>query len=84
MSVNLSTKPNVIVPDYKWTNIPLLPGPQHQNLITTQDNQITEEDQQAATTYYFGIQLVSATAVLGAITAARSTNYKQQTLFNIW
>ena len=73
------------------TNGPLVPVPVRARPIAVQDNQITEQDQQAATAHFFGTPLISVTnifgpligAVLGAVTANPSPIYIQQTLFGV-
>lgn len=59
--------------------------------IAIQNNQISAEDQQAATAQYFGIPLFTATNSLGpaigtipgTVTATPPPNYRQQTLFQV-
>ena len=69
--------------EFLLKNGPFLPVPPHQTIIATQDNQITDEDQQAATARCFGTLLITATAILGVVTAPLSHNYRQQTLFTV-
>ena len=74
--------------EFLHTNGPLTPIPHLVTPIAIQNNQIFEEDQQASTTYYVGIPLITATnvlgpalgTILGAVTAPPLPNYRQQTL----
>ena len=73
------------------TNGPLIPVPPWVTPIATQNNRITNKDQQATTALYFGTPLTTATnvlgsvlcTILGAITAPPPPNYRQQTLFRV-
>ena len=74
--------------DTNWPLIPILP---QITPIAIQNNQISKEDQQAATAHYFGIPLITANnllgpalgAVLSAVVAPPPPPpiYRQQTLF---
>ena len=71
------------------TDGPLVPVSISATPIDTQNNRISEEDQQSTTAQYFGIPLITATnvlgpaicAVLGTFTANPPPIYIQQTLF---
>ena len=77
--------------DFLLTNGPFVPAPSRKRPIAVQDNRITEQDQQAATAYFFGTPLITWTnilgpaigAVLGAVTANTPFTYMQQTLFDV-
>ena len=79
------------MPEFLNTNGPLVPVPIRATPIAIQNNQISEEDQQSATEQKFGIQLITATnvlglaigAILGAVIATSPPNYIQQTLFHV-
>ena len=72
------------IQDCLLTNGPLLSVPAHKNLIATQDNPITKEDQQIAAAYYFVIQLTAAAATRVIVTVTKAINYHQPNLFTFW
>ena len=79
------------IQEFVDTNRLLIPTLSWVTPIAIQNNQISEEDQQAATAHYFGILLVTANnllgpalgTILGAVTAPPPPIYRQQTCLNI-
>ena len=77
--------------EFLLTNGPFVPAPARARPIAVQDNQITEQDQQAATTHFFGTPLITGPnilgpaigAVIGVVTANIPPIYIQQTLFDV-
>ena len=77
--------------EFLLTSGPFVPAPTRTRPIAVQDNQITEQDQQAATAHFFGTPFITGTnilgpaigAILGAVTANTPPTYIQQTLFDV-
>ena len=66
------------------TNGPLLPVPPRDRPIATQENHISLPDQQAASVWFFGIQLQPTKRARVASIVTDTENYQQCTLFNSW
>ena len=66
------------------TDGPLLPVPSRDRPITTQENGISDEEQQAASVRFFGTQLPPTKRARVASSVTNNANYQQRTLFNSW
>ena len=64
------------------TNGPLLPVLSQEKAITTQDNRISAEEQQTATTQFYQTQLPAAKRAQTTISKPHTDNHQQRTLFN--
>ena len=66
------------------TDGPFLPVPPRDRPIATQEHCISVEDQQAASVWFFGIQLRPTKQARMAPSVTNTENYQQRTLFNSW
>ena len=66
------------------TDGPLLPVPPRERPIATQENRITDADQEAASVKFFGNKPRPKKRARGAPSATTTDNYHQRTLFNSW
>ena len=66
------------------TNHLLLLVTPRKSLIATQDNRISDEEQQAASVRFFETQLPQAKRAQITPAVTHTNNLQQQTLFNIW
>ena len=89
--IHLALSQRTQIQEFLLTTGPFVPAPSRKRPIAVQDNPITEQDQQAATAYFFGTPLITGPnilgpaigAVLGAVTANIPPIYIQQTLFDV-
>ena len=66
------------------TDGPHLPIPPRNRPIATQENHISDVDQQAASVRFFGTQLPPTKRARVASSVTNTANFQQQTLFNSW
>ena len=66
------------------TDGPLLPVPPRNRPIATQDNRISDKEQQAASVRLCGTQLPPAKRARVSPTETHTDNLQQRTLFNSW
>ena len=66
------------------TDRPLLPAPPCDRPIVTQENRISDEEQQAASVRFFGTQLPPTKRARVSSSVTNTANFQQQTLFNSW
>ena len=66
------------------TNGPLTPIPPCERPMPTQDNRISDKEQQAASVRFVGTQLPTAKRARITSTVTHTDNLQQRTLFNIW
>ena len=66
------------------TDSPLLPVPPHERPIATQENRISDKEQQAASVRFFGTHLPPAKRAQVSSRVIHTNNLQQRTLFNSW
>ena len=66
------------------TDDPLLPIPPRNRPIATQENCISDEEQQAASVRFFGTQIPPTKRARVASSVTNTANFQQRTLFNSW
>ena len=66
------------------TDGPLLPAPPRDRPIATQENRISDKEQQAASVRFFGTQLPPTKRARVSSSMTQTANFQQRTLFNSW